>query len=372
MTVMEEIHALRKEIHSHPEPGNQEFHTAEVIEAYLQRYGIETKRVLDTAVIGILRCGAGGKTAALRADMDALPVSEKTGCTFSSQNAGYMHACGHDVHTAALLGCAALLSKEKNTLKGTVIFIFQPDEEGNGGAKRLIEAGVLDGVDAVFGCHVAPDLPSGTVGIRYGKFYAASDMYDVTMTGRASHGAQPEQGIDALVSAADAVCAISKIAESENDRCVVSTGMLHSGTVRNTIADSASFSGIIRSLGPDNRSRLKQRVEQCIRDACAKTGAEWDLKITESYGGIVNTEAETDIVRKAAEQAVGKEHVVVIEEPLMTTEDFGCYVDQVGGSFYHIGAGCTFPLHSPYFLPDEKALETAVRMHVSVVETFLG
>lgn len=368
---MEEIFALRKEIHSHPEPGNHEFHTAEIVETYLKRHGIETERRLDTAVIGILHCGKGGKTVALRADMDALPVMEKTGCAFSSQNAGYMHACGHDVHTAALLGCARELSEKRHELNGTVIFIFQPDEEGNGGAKRLIEAGVLDGVDAVYGCHVASDLPSGTVGIRYGKFYAASDMYDVTITGKASHGAQPEQGIDALLSAADAVCAIGKIRESESERCVVSTGMLHAGTVRNTIADSASFSGIIRSLGPENRAHLKQRVEQCICEACTKTGAEWDLKITESYGGIVNTDVETDIVRKAAEKAVGKENVVVIKEPLMTTEDFGYYVDTVGGSFYHIGAGCTYPLHSPYFLPDEKALETAVCMHVSVVEEFL-
>ena len=369
--LLKKVCQIRKEIHACPETGNHEYHTADLIERVLKENGIETKRYLDTAVVGILHLGKGGKTVALRADIDALPVEEKTGCAFASKNKGHMHACGHDVHTAALIGAALAVKNEKDRLNGTVVFIFQPDEEGNGGAQRLIDAGVLDGVDAVFGCHVAPDLAEGKVGVRYGKFYAASDMFDVTITGKASHGAQPEKGIDALVAAARAVSAIDDIHRTESERCAVSVGVMHAGTVRNTIADEAHFSGIIRSLGKENRAHLKQRFQQCVKDACKWNGAFYEIEIKESYGGIVNTDAETLIAHKAAESAFGKENVVVIDEPLMTTEDFGCYVDHASGSFYHIGAGCEYPLHSPYFIPTEKALETAVKMHVAVVKEYL-
>lgn len=362
---------LRKQIHENPELGNQEYQTAELVERVLQECGIETKRYFDTAVIGILRCGDGGKTVALRADLDALPVEEKTDCAFSSKKSGVMHACGHDVHTASLLGAAMTLAEQKGQLNGTVVFIFQPDEEGNGGAQRLIDAGALNGVDAVFGCHVAPDLPEGTVGIRYGKFYAASDMFDVIIRGKASHGAQPENGIDALVTAAKAISSIDEIHRSETDRCAVSVGMIQAGTVRNTIADEARFSGIIRSLGKENRAHLKQKLQQCICEACQNSGASYEISLKESYGGIVNTDAETDVAYRAALSAFGTDNVVEIMEPLMTTEDFGCYVDHVRGSFYHIGAGCEYPLHSPYFLPGEKALETAAIMHVAVVKEYL-
>ena len=369
--LLKKVCQIRKEIHACPETGNHEYYTADLIERVLKENGIETKRYLDTAVVGILHLGKGGKTVALRADIDALPVEEKTGCAFASKNKGHMHACGHDVHTAALIGAALAVKNEKDRLNGTVVFIFQPDEEGNGGAQRLIDAGVLDGVDAVFGCHVAPDLAEGKVGVRYGKFYAASDMFDVTITGKASHGAQPEKGIDALVAAARAVSAIDDIHRTESERCAVSVGVMHAGTVRNTIADEAHFSGIIRSLGKENRAHLKQRFQQCVKDACKWNGAFYEIEIKESYGGIVNTDAETLIAHKAAESAFGKENVVVIDEPLMTTEDFGCYVDHASGSFYHIGAGCEYPLHSPYFIPTEKALETAVKMHVAVVKEYL-
>ena len=369
--LLKKVCQIRKEIHACPETGNHEYYTADLIERVLKENGIETKRYLDTAVVGILHLGKGGKTVALRADIDALPVEEKTGCAFASKNKGYMHACGHDVHTASLIGAALALAHDKEHLNGTVVFIFQPDEEGNGGAQRLIDAGVLDGVDAVFGCHVAPDLPEGTVGIRYGKFYAASDTFDVIIRGKASHGAQPENGIDALVTAAKAISSIDEIHRSETDRCAVSVGMMQAGTVRNTIADEARFSGIIRSLGKENRAHLKQKLQQCICEACQNSGASYEISLKESYGGIVNTDAETLIAHKAAESAFGKENVVVIDEPLMTTEDFGCYVDHASGSFYHIGAGCEYPLHSPYFIPTEKALETAVKMHVAVVKQYL-
>ena len=205
------LYALREQIHRHPELGNHEFVTAGLVEKTLHSLGIETERVTETAIVGTLKGGKPGRTVAVRADMDALPVTEDTGSVFSSETSGVMHACGHDVHTTAALGVAMLLAEERDELPGTVKFFFEPDEEGSGGARRMIEAGCMEGVDAVFGAHVAPDLPSGVIGVRYGKFYAASDMFTVTMHGRSAHGAQPENGIDALAAAAAVVSELRKL-----------------------------------------------------------------------------------------------------------------------------------------------------------------
>lgn len=366
---------LRRVIHSWPELGNGEQRTAEVIEAYLDRLGIPHERYLDTAVIGRLRLGASDsenvKTVAIRADIDALPIEEKTGCSWSSKVPGVMHACGHDVHTAALLGAARLLADADTDVSGNIVLIFQPDEEGSGGAMRLIEEGLLDGVQAVFGAHVVPDIPEGSVGIRYGKFYAASDMYDITITGRACHGAQPEKGIDALAAACEAAAAIKHIADDETDRCAVTTGLIRAGSVRNAVADSALLQGIIRSLGPENRARLKSGVEECVREACSRYGASPEISFIESYSGIVNTDKETEIAEKAAVSEFGEDKVVRINEPLMTTEDFGFYVEKCTGCFYHIGAGCSMPLHHPEYLPTDRAVETAMRMHYATAMSYL-
>lgn len=370
--IIEEIAGIRRSIHMNPELGNQEFETADIIENYLKSIGVETKRYLDTAVVGTIEFGKPGKRIAFRADIDALPVKENTGVEFTSNVEGVMHACGHDVHTAALLGAARLLADVKDQLCGSAVLIFQPDEEGDGGAKRLIAEGVLDGVSAIFGAHVAPDLPEGTVGIRYDKFYAAADMFDVTIHGKASHGAQPEKGIDALAAAAEAVVGIKGLPGGEADKCVVSTGMFKAGTVRNQIADTAEFSGIIRSLGADNRESLRKRFIEIVNNACDKYGATATFNFKESYMGIVNTHNEVLVAETAALTEFGSKSVVIIEEPLMTTEDFGYYIDECSGCFYHIGAGCEMPLHSPEFLPTEGALVTAMRMHAAVAAAQLG
>ena len=180
---------IREALHGEPELSGQEFHTAEKIESALDSMGIPHERALDTAVIACLTGGEPGPRVALRADMDALPLTEATGVPFSSRFEGRMHACGHDVHMAAALGAARLLSERRDSLRGSVVFLFQPDEERSGGARRLIDIGALEGVNAVFGAHVAPDLPAGTVGVREGKFYAASDMFKITVTGMSAHGA---------------------------------------------------------------------------------------------------------------------------------------------------------------------------------------
>ena len=368
-----EITALRRDFHRHPELGNRETRTAERIETCLNGWGIPTRRLLDTAVVARLEGGLPGKTAALRADMDALPLTEATGAAFASENPGVMHACGHDVHLAAALGAARLLLARREALRGSVVFLFQPDEEGRGGAQRMIEAGAVDGVDAVFGAHVSPDLPLGHVGVRYGKFYAASDLFTVTVHGVSAHGATRERGVDALGAAAALVGRLIDLPKTlDGERAVLTVGTLHAGTAENILADRARFTGIIRSLGPAARAALKAGFARAVDEVLAGWGATAEVELRESYPGVVNDDGMTALVEGTARALLGGDRVHVIDQPTMTTEDFGYFLEQRPGTYYHIGAGCPLPLHNPAFLPDDSAAVTAAAVHAAVIEAFLG
>ena len=367
-----ELYAIREQIHRHPELGNQEFETAALVEKTLHSLGIGTRRVTDTGIVGTLEGAYPGPVIALRADMDALPVEETSGADFSSEIPGRMHACGHDVHTAAALGAAMILAEKRDELHGSVRFFFQPDEEGFGGAARMIAAGCMDGVEAVFGAHVAPDLPPGVIGVRYGKFYAASDLFGVAIKGRSAHGAQPDKGIDALAAAAETVTALRALPASLiRDPAVLSVGKFHAGTADNIIADRAEFFGTMRTLGPEDRACLKQAFRETVGKISEKYGASAEVIFNESYGGIVNSEAETGIVQKRAEALFGSDAVQVIEKPIMTTEDFGCFIDAAKGSFYHIGAGCTAPLHNSAFLPEACTIIRLAALHADIIGHYL-
>ncbi|MBQ6403128.1 MAG: amidohydrolase, partial [Oscillospiraceae bacterium] len=249
-----ELTSLREAFHRTPELGNHEFKTAERIEHTLRALGLRPRRVLDTGVVATLHGSRPGPTIALRADMDALPVQETTGAPFASEIPGVMHACGHDVHITSALGAAMLLSRHRDSLCGSVRFVFQPDEEGEGGAERMIASGCMKGVAATFGGHVTPDLPAGTVGVRYGKFYAASDTFQIRLYGRAAHGAEREKGIDALEAGALLVQELIRLPERlTGERSVVSVGTFRAGTARNIVADEAVITGIMRTLGDEAR-----------------------------------------------------------------------------------------------------------------------
>lgn len=371
-THAEELFTIRELIHRHPELGRHEFQTAALVENTLHRFGIETHRVNETGIVGILTGAFPGPTIGLRADMDALPVNEESGADFASEIPGQMHACGHDVHTTAALGAAMVLSDRRDKLHGNVRFFFEQDEEGCGGAAGMIEAGWMDGVEAVFGAHVTPDLPAGIIGVRYGKFYAASDVFHVTLHGRSAHGAQPEKGIDALAAAAETVSSVLKLpAERISGKAVLNVGIFHSGTAGNVVADKAEFSGMMRTLGPSDRAYLKQIFRETTEQISQKYGTIPEIIFDESYGGIVNSDEETEIVRSAAEKLYGKNQVSVIEEPLMTTEDFGCFIDAAKGSFYHIGAGCTAPLHNSKFLPVPDTILRLAALHADIIGHYL-
>ena len=269
----DKITELRKAFHRRPELGNEEYETADRIESFLRDCGIETRRVLGTGIVGVLHGGRPGRTVALRSDIDALPVQEATGCPFASEIDGKMHACGHDVHMAAALGAARMLAAEREFLPGRIVFLFQPDEEMNGGAERMIREGCLEGVEAVFGAHVSPDLPEGCAGFRSGKFYAASDMFVITVTGKSSHGAEREKGIDALAAAAKMTTALLALPpEITRDRAVLTVGKMHAGTARNIVPDTAVLEGILRSLGPETRKALKDGLRETAERIARETG----------------------------------------------------------------------------------------------------
>lgn len=368
----EELLGIRKHIHEHPEIGNEEFETCAFIEKTLNGWGIPTVRILDTAVVAEVKGALPGKTVGLRADIDALPVTEQTGCDFTSKIPGKMHACGHDVHTTAALGAARLLYEDRANLKGTVKFFFQPNEEYSGGAQRMIDAGCMGDTEAVFGAHVDPNLPEGTVGVRYGKFYASSDVLDINVYGKSAHGATPEKGINALYAMSDMILQLTELPKTvAEDHCVLTIGTFEAGTACNIVPAHAVSSGILRALGPKDRNAMKEAAKKVIDETAAKWGARSELVINKSYDGIINTDEGTIFVEKTLKELLGEEHVVRIEKPLMISEDFGCFINASSGAFYHIGAGCTYPLHSDHFLPTEGALMTAVATHAAILKNYL-
>ena len=360
------ITQLRREFHRHPELGNREFHTAETVEAILASMKLEPRRLLGTAVVCDIEGALPGPTVALRADLDALPLQEETGLPYASEIPGVMHACGHDFHAAGLLGAAKLLSDRRDSMPGTVRLLFQPDEEGDGGARRLIEAGCLAGVSAVFGAHVRPELPAGQVGVKYGPAYAASNPFVIRIKGQSAHGAEPQLGSDALLAGAQIVTALQSIVArrvSPTDSAVLTVGSFHAGTACNILAGEAVLEGMLRTFGEESRRRLVAAATELVTSIARGLGCEAETDFTWGYPGVVNHAREASLVLEAARDLLGPEAVTVLDTPTMTTEDFGYYLQAVPGCFYHVGVGCDAPLHSPRFNPDEAALPVLAALH---------
>lgn len=363
----DEIVSIRRELHQCPEIGRSEFKTTDIIISYLEKWGISYERLIDTGVVATVKGAKEGITTALRADIDALRITENTDVPFKSHN-GFMHACGHDIHTASLLGAAKIIAENKSELSGTVKFIFQPDEEGDGGAERLIEKGVMQGVDRVFGLHVRPEMKAGTLAVRYGKFYAASDIFEIDVIGKGGHCAEPHKNVDAIVIGAQIITALQTLVSrnvSPLDSAVLTIGTANGGTFRNTVAGEFSITGVTRSLGQEMRMYLRNRIKDTAEGIAKAMGGEAVVRIIESYPGIVNEDSSAQYIEKTARDMLGAENVSVLTEPFMTTEDFGYYLDKAKGCFYHIGCECEYPLHSDKFCGDERAILTAMIMHTA-------
>lgn len=370
--------ALRRDLHRHPELGRCEVRTSRMVEDSMRALGLETQRIADTGIVALLRGETPGPCVALRADMDALPIQEDCDAPYASEVPGVMHACGHDMHTAALIGAAELLSNHREALRGSVKFLFQPDEEGDGGAQRMIDDGCMDEVDAIFGAHVAPELPVGTVAIHSGSAYAASNPFDIIVRGRSAHGAEPHLGADAIAAASAMVGAIQTIVSrrvSPLDSAVVSIGSFHAGSARNIIADEAHLSGIIRCFGENMRRELTNQLSAMVTGIADAYGVRAEVRVQWGYAGVINDPSMTRRLYDSAVQLLGEQSVTDETFPTLTTEDFGAYLAVAPGSYWHLGVGrsgqSNSPLHCPQFDPDESALRLAAALHARVVMDYL-
>jgi amidohydrolase len=379
----ERLSETRRRVHQHPEMGFEEVQTAALVAERLAALGLEVRTgVARTGVVGLLRGARPGRTLLLRADMDCLPVDEATGAPYASKTPGRMHACGHDGHVAMLLGAAECLAARRDRLAGAVKLVFQPAEEGPGGARPMIEAGVLESprVDAAFGIHLLNDYPVGTVALRPGALMAATDRISLVVRGRGGHGAAPHQTIDAVLVAAHVVTALQAIAAREVAPAVpvvVTIGTIHGGFRYNVIAPEVELTGTVRSFDAALRKELPGRIERIARGVAAAFGAEVTAEYDFGYPATVNEPGMTALVREAAAQVVGAAGVVGDMTPLMGGEDMSYFLEAVPGCFAFIGSanaarGLAHPHHSPRFDFDEAALPIGVQLFVRVVERYLG
>ncbi len=368
-------------LHANPELGGREVHTAALVRRRLKELGVEYRPAADTGTVGIIRGAGPGKTIGFRADMDALPIVEETGLPYASRNPGVMHACGHDFHTAALLGAAELLMARRESFSGTVKLFFQPDEEGDGGAARMIQGGCLEDpkVDAALCCHVESGIPTGTVSLRSGPICAASNPFTITLRGRGTHGAKPHLGTDVIVAGAALVTALQTIASrrtSPTEPVVVTVGSFHSGGAGNVLPEEAVLTGILRTMGGSARERVKEDLRAITAGVAAAMGVTAQVDIFESYPACQNDPAMTELVRTAAGNLLGKENVLELDAPSLGTDDFGYFSAAVPGCYYYVGVGdpqkgFTYPNHNPHFAVDPAALPIAAALHAQTALDFL-
>ncbi len=381
-----EIADLRHRLHRIPELGFEEFKTADVIRAELDKLKIpHVDGVPEAPTATIATIGDTKKPCvALRADIDALPILEQTGLAYCSTHPNCMHACGHDGHTATLIGAAAILNSIKDQLPVCVKFLFQPAEEGGGGAEKLVNAGVLDGrigprVSAVFGLHGWPGLKVGTAATKPGALLAATDNFLARFIGRGCHGGYPHLGADPIVAAAEAVGSLQKVISRETDpleACVVTVGKIAGGTAVNVIPDAASVEGTVRTLTDAQRKLARTSLERRMRGIALANNCQIEFTWTEGYPATVNDPAMADYVAKIAKQTFGAERFLPVAKPSMGGEDFAYYLQKVPGCFFLVGVepiGCTtgYPsLHSDRYDFTDAALAVGMRMFVELARGF--
>lgn len=372
---------LRRRLHQQPELGFREYLTSELISQKLQAWGIEHQTgIAETGIVAIIKGNKPGPVLGIRADMDALPIQEENEVSYKSRHDGKMHACGHDGHIAIALGTAYYLANHRDNFAGTVKIIFQPAEEGPGGAKPMIEAGVLKNpdVDAIIGLHLWNNLPLGTVGVRNGALMAATECFNCTIFGKGGHGAIPHQTIDSILVTAQIVNALQTIV-SRNvnplDSAVVTVGEFHAGTALNVIADTARISGTVRYFNPELGNLLPKRLEEIIAGVCASHGARYDLNYHRLYPPVINDNRIVDLVRSVASEVIETTAGIVPECQTMGGEDMSFFLQAVPGCYFFLGSAnpnknLAYPHHHPRFDFDEIALGMGVEIFVRCVEKF--
>jgi amidohydrolase len=373
---------LRRAIHANPELSGQERQTARLVYTELRQSGIRARYCLNkTGVVGEIANG-GGPTVVLRADIDALPVTEINSLPYRSRNKGVMHACGHDMHTAALLGAARALAEMRACWGGRVMFLFQPSEEVEpGGAAPIIEQGFFpEHAAGVFGLHVTADHTTGQVGLKPGDDYSGVLVFDVLVTGRGGHGATPEKTIDPIVCAASMIMELQTLISRESppfEPAVLTIGSLHAGTKRNVIPDEARFHGTIRTFSDTLQDQLRGRVADSLQAIARAFRAQVDVRIEKSYPSGHNDQELTSRMSTVFKRVLGSHNVIERPHPVMYSEDFAYYQRQAPGLYAHLGVRPknrrAMPnIHSAHFLPDERALRTAMKLHCGFVLEMCG
>jgi len=375
----------RRKIHQKPELAFKEQITSKFVSQKLEEWGIEHQTgIAKTGVVAIIKgskkAESNHRVLAIRADMDALPVQELNEVSYKSQHEGIMHACGHDGHTAVALGTAYYLQQHRDIFSGTVKIIFQPAEEGPGGAKPMIEAGVLKNpdVDAIIGLHLWNNLPLGTLGVRGGALMAAVESFRCTILGKGGHGAMPHQTVDSVVVAAQIVNALQTIVSrnvSPIDSAVVTVGELHAGTKGNIIADTARMSGTVRYFNSEFKGFIQERLEQIIAGICQINNANYDLEYWGLYPPTINDVGIAELVRSVAEEVVETPLGIVPECQTMGGEDMSYFLQEVPGCYFFLGSAnpekdLAYPHHHPRFDFDETALAMGVEIFVRCIEKY--
>jgi amidohydrolase len=357
----EKIVALRRDIHREPELGFDTEKTAGKVLAALDGLPLEIQTgVARNGIVATLRGEGDGPTVGLRADMDALPITEATGLPFASEVEGKMHACGHDGHTSMLVGAAHALCGMRERLDGTVKFFFQPAEEGGGGGKVMLEEGVADGVDTVFALHLWPGLPFGTAGTKAGPIMAAADAFELTVRGKGGHGAMPHLSADAVAMAAQIVTTLQTVVSREVDPvepAVLTVGEIGAGTAFNIIPETARLGGTVRTLNEDLRRRMPERIEGIARGVAGAMRGDAELDYTFSYPVTSNDEVAARKALEVATALFGEENTLELPNPSMGAEDFAYFLEKIPGAYVWLGVGeDVSKLHTPTFAFDEEIL----------------
>jgi amidohydrolase len=387
------ITAIRHQIHQHPELSNREFQTAELVAAHLRSLGLDVQtKIAHTGVVGVLKGGRPGPVVAVRADMDALPVIEDTPypfrstvrTTYSGQEVGVMHACGHDVHTAVMLGVASVLASVRDQVQGTVMFIFQPAEEGapsgeEGGAQLMLKEGLFQDLhpSAVFGLHSNADIPVGKIGYAPGATNASSDAFNITLMGRSAHAAFPQLSVDPVVMAAQAVLALQTIRSrnlSPFEPSVITVAEIHGGVRNNIIPEDVRLGGTVRLFSAQAQDEVERRMGQILGGIAQAAGGSYKLEYSRGYPSSVNNTALVERTLPAIERSVGKENVQR-GAPSMAADDFAYFAEEVPAFFFRLGTvkpGTTSGNnHTPTFMADDGAIPVGIRVMVNVLLDYL-
>lgn len=360
------IQNYRREIHRYPELAHEEFKTQALIQEVLDEAGIENQVLASTGVVGLIKGKYPGKTVLLRADMDALPIEEKVDVEFRSTLEGKMHACGHDGHTAGLLGAALILNDLKNEIHGNIKLMFQPAEETDGGALPMIEEGILKKpkVDAAFGLHLAGNLPFGKIGIRYGSMYGSPDEFEIEIKGRGGHAASPHETIDPISLAVQYISTIQYLVTRQIDPvkpAVISFTSIHAGKGLNVIPELAYLGGTIRTLDLQSRDFIAKVMEATLENLCSLNDSSFTFKYLPSYPPLINDDAMTDLLKATFNDFFKEDAVIEVKDPSLGAEDFAYLAQHVPASYYLVGIAESDkpePIHHhPEFSWDDRVLE---------------